>query len=224
MLAAWLAHVKQMDPDAFYLYQVPPSVLWSSMPGSFCYTCTANAAAAAYAPLFLRQLHLLLLPPPPPLPPLLLLLRSAAQHLILVQVLCTVCCSSGTPIAEINSSIRNRPDHHAKRKDDKSSVDKPHVHVGMQVKDTLGAIAARFKALHIGGGGLFVGRLTGPHARPLTLKSVVRYSPNWVKNQNRMASTSNQETYRTDVDGRLVFDILRQVCLCDARLVMHGSL
>ncbi|KAL3139857.1 hypothetical protein ABBQ38_004153 [Trebouxia sp. C0009 RCD-2024] len=80
-----------------------------------------------------------------------------------------------------------------------------------QVKDTLGAIAARFKALHIGGGGLFVGRLTGPHARPLSLKSVVRYSPNWVKNQNRMASTSNQETYRTDVDGRLVFDILRQV-------------
>ncbi|KAA6423641.1 MAG: DNA polymerase delta catalytic subunit, partial [Trebouxia sp. A1-2] len=80
-----------------------------------------------------------------------------------------------------------------------------------QVKDTLGAIAARFKALHIGGGGLFVGRLLAPHARPLTLKSVVRYSPNWVKNQNRMASTSNQETYRTDVDGRLVFDILRQV-------------
>ncbi|KAL0056285.1 hypothetical protein WJX82_009537 [Trebouxia sp. C0006] len=80
-----------------------------------------------------------------------------------------------------------------------------------QVKDTLGAIAARFKALHIGGGGLFVGRLLAPHARPLSLKSVVRYSPNWVKNQNRMASTSNQETYRTDVDGRLVFDILRQV-------------
>ena len=97
-------------------------------------------------------------------------------------------------------------------------------YIGMQVKDTLGAIAARFKALHIGGGGLFVGRLTGSQARPLTLKSVVRYSPNWVKNQNRMASTSNQETYRTDVDGRLVFDILRQVCLCHARLVMHGSL
>jgi len=83
--------------------------------------------------------------------------------------------------------------------------------VWLQVKDTLGAIAARFKALHIGGGGLFVGRLLAPHARPLSLKSVVRYSPNWVKNQNRMASTSNQETYRTDVDGRLVFDILRQV-------------
>ena len=115
MLAAWLAHVKQIDPDAFYLYQVPPSVLWSSMPGSFCYTCTANAAAAAYALLFLWQLHLLLLPPPPP--PLLLLLRSAAQHLILVQVLCTVYCSSRTPIAEIDLSIRNRADHHAKKKD-----------------------------------------------------------------------------------------------------------
>ena len=84
--------------------------------------------------------------------------------------------------------------------------------MAIQVKDTLGAIAARFKALHIEGGGLLVGRLVGSHARPLTLKSVVRYSPNWVKNQNRMASTSNQETYRTDVDGRLVFDILRQVC------------
>ena len=25
MLAAWLAHVQQVDPDAFYLYQVPSS-------------------------------------------------------------------------------------------------------------------------------------------------------------------------------------------------------
>lgn len=25
MLAAWLAHVEQRDPDAFYLYQVPLS-------------------------------------------------------------------------------------------------------------------------------------------------------------------------------------------------------
>ena len=27
MLGAWLAHVEQMDPDAFYLYQVP-QVKW----------------------------------------------------------------------------------------------------------------------------------------------------------------------------------------------------
>lgn len=27
MLKAWLAHVEQMDPDAFYLYQVP-QVKW----------------------------------------------------------------------------------------------------------------------------------------------------------------------------------------------------
>ena len=112
--------------------------------------------------------------------------------------------------AGVDSSSRNDSDHNAKRKESKSNSDWSHV----QVKDTLGAIAARVKALHMGGGGLFVGRLVGPHARPLTLKSVVRYSPNWVKNQNRMASTSNQETYRTDVDGRLVFDILRQVCTC----------
>lgn len=81
----------------------------------------------------------------------------------------------------------------------------------MQVKDTLGAIAARFKALHIDGGGLFISRIKPSHSKPLALKSVVRYSPNWVKNQNRMASTSNQETYKTDIDGRLIFDILRQV-------------
>ena len=33
----------------------------------------------------------------------------------------------------------------------------------------------------------------------------------WVKSQSRMASTSNQETFRVDVPGRLVFDVLRQV-------------
>ena len=45
----------------------------------------------------------------------------------------------------------------------------------------------------------------------LALKKVVQYSPNWVKNQQRMASTSNQETYRVDIDGRLTIDILRHV-------------
>lgn len=29
--------------------------------------------------------------------------------------------------------------------------------------------------------------------------------------QSRMASTSNQETFRADIDGRLVFDVLRHV-------------
>lgn len=45
MLAAWLAHVHQVDPDAFYLYQVPPLpllILYGS-----CLTTAAAAAAAA---------------------------------------------------------------------------------------------------------------------------------------------------------------------------------
>lgn len=36
-------------------------------------------------------------------------------------------------------------------------------------------------------------------------------SPAWVKSQSRMSSTSNQETFRADTQGRLVFDVLRQV-------------
>ena len=41
----------------------------------------------------------------------------------------------------------------------------------------------------------------------------IRYSAAWVKTQARMASTSNQETFRAELEGRLVFDILRQVRL-----------
>ena len=33
----------------------------------------------------------------------------------------------------------------------------------------------------------------------------------WYGMQNRMSSTSNQETFRAELDGRLVMDILRQV-------------
>lgn len=33
----------------------------------------------------------------------------------------------------------------------------------------------------------------------------------WYGLQNRMSSTSNQETFRAELDGRLVMDILRQV-------------
>ena len=49
MLAAWLSHVKQVDPDAFYLYQVPPCVLLSCLPRSLCDICAAAAAAAVAA-------------------------------------------------------------------------------------------------------------------------------------------------------------------------------
>jgi hypothetical protein len=40
---------------------------------------------------------------------------------------------------------------------------------------------------------------------------VTMYSAAWVRSQSRMASTSNQETWRAEVDGRLVVDLLRQV-------------
>lgn len=34
----------------------------------------------------------------------------------------------------------------------------------------------------------------------------------WVKSQSRMASTSNQETFRAEgLSGRVVYDVLRQV-------------
>ena len=35
------------------------------------------------------------------------------------------------------------------------------------------------------------------------------YSAAWVRSQSRMSSTSNQETWRADVDGRVVVDLLR---------------
>ena len=35
----------------------------------------------------------------------------------------------------------------------------------------------------------------------------------WVRSQSRMTATSNQETWRADIAGVLVFDVLRQVHL-----------
>lgn len=87
----------------------------------------------------------------------------------------------------------------------------PDALVTFQVKDTLGAVAERMKALRLEGGGLHISRAIAGRSVALALKKVVQYSPNWVKNQQRMASTSNQETYRVDVDGRLTIDILRHV-------------
>jgi hypothetical protein len=51
----------------------------------------------------------------------------------------------------------------------------------------------------------------GMHAKPVSIKKVTQYSANWVKSQSRMSSTSNQETWRADIAGRVVFDLLRQV-------------
>lgn len=84
----------------------------------------------------------------------------------------------------------------------------------VQVKDSLGAVAERVKALRIEKGELHISRSSANHSKALALKRVVQYTPNWVKNQQRMASTSNQETFRADVDGRLCIDLLRHVTSC----------
>ena len=61
-----------------------------------------------------------------------------------------------------------------------------------QVRDTLGALAERCAALKIDGAALHVSRLTHAESRGLAVKRITMYSPNWVKSQNRMSSTSNQ--------------------------------
>ena len=61
-----------------------------------------------------------------------------------------------------------------------------------QVKDTLGALADRCAALKIDAGVLHVSRLLRSDSRGLTVKRITMYSPNWVRSQNRMSSTSNQ--------------------------------
>jgi hypothetical protein len=58
----------------------------------------------------------------------------------------------------------------------------------------------------------------GMHAKPVSIKKVTQYSANWVKSQSRMSSTSNQETWRADIAGRVVFDLLRQVCRHDLHM------
>lgn len=99
------------------------------------------------------------------------------------------------------------------------------------MRDNLGVLQSRWEALKLpahppspyaslahalpsssaGGGGLHLSREWGSASRPLGVKSVVMYSPNWVKNQNRMSGNSNQETFKAEMAGRVVFDVLRQV-------------
>ena len=42
----------------------------------------------------------------------------------------------------------------------------------------------------------------------------------WVRSQSRMTATSNQETWRADIAGVVVFDVLRQVP--KALLLVHS--
>ena len=62
----------------------------------------------------------------------------------------------------------------------------------LQVRDTLGALADRCASLKIDGAALHVSRLLRRESRGLAVKRITMYSPNWVKSQNRMSSTSNQ--------------------------------
>lgn len=66
----------------------------------------------------------------------------------------------------------------------------------------------RFKHLKLGTFDL--GRRPG---KALEIKSVVSYNKNWVKNQQRMTATSNLETYRATVEGRVVVDMLRSITI-----------
>lgn len=49
------------------------------------------------------------------------------------------------------------------------------------------------------------------HVCIVQVKSVVTYGKHWVKQQARMTSTSNQEVFRANVEGRLVIDMLRVI-------------
>lgn len=86
----------------------------------------------------------------------------------------------------------------------------PDVIALFQVKDTLEAIGQRFSALGLHKGALHISRYAGPHSTPLAVKRVTMYSAAWVRSQSRMSSTSNQETFKADIDGRAVVDVLRQ--------------
>ena len=85
-----------------------------------------------------------------------------------------------------------------------------------QVGHSLSTIAQRFKALNLPSNnttatsGLSLSRMKSAPA-PMQIKQITMYSAAWVRSQARMSSTSNQETFRAEIQGRLVVDVLRQV-------------
>lgn len=102
----------------------------------------------------------------------------------------------------------------------------PDVIALFQVGNTLETISQRFQALNLkssysptsdgngsgGAGGLQLSRLLPQHAKhSISIRRITMYSAAWVRSQSRMSSTSNQETFKADIDGRLVVDVLRQV-------------
>ena len=67
-----------------------------------------------------------------------------------------------------------------------------------QVKDTLGALAERFKALRLEAGGLHISRAAPGCSHALALKRVVQYNPNWVKNQQVRPRSVHDRQWMTD--------------------------
>eukprot|EP00898_Chlorokybus_atmophyticus_P005186 jgi/Chlat1/5669/Chrsp37S00424 len=82
----------------------------------------------------------------------------------------------------------------------------PDVICVFDIKHSLRYLSDRYKAARLGV--LDLGRRLN---QDLKVKSVVSYNKNWVRSQSRMSSTSNQEVFRADVEGRLVLDVLRPV-------------
>jgi len=98
----------------------------------------------------------------------------------------------------------------------------PDVIALFQVGSTLETISQRFQALKLtsrysignggGTGGLQLSRLLPQHAKhSISIRRITMYSAAWVRSQSRMSSTSNQETFKAEIEGRLVIDVLRQV-------------
>jgi DNA polymerase delta subunit 1 len=82
----------------------------------------------------------------------------------------------------------------------------PDIVAVFQVFDSIAALLTRAEKLRMPP--LALGR----HARrAASVKSNVMYTASWVKAQQRMAATSNQECFKASLGGRLVFDVLRQV-------------
>jgi len=81
----------------------------------------------------------------------------------------------------------------------------PDLLLTFQVRDTLKTILERGKAMKMDA--LALGRDGGL----LKCQSSVMYSAAWVRSQSRMSATSNQETFKASIGGRLVIDVLRHV-------------
>ena len=87
----------------------------------------------------------------------------------------------------------------------------PDVIAVFQTNESMALLKARFAALRLDGGGVYLSRMARQHSKNMEVKKTTMYSAQWVRSQSRMASTSNQETFSVGIEGRVVVDVLRQV-------------